>query len=102
MPPLPARRMEPDPVPPLLWLGLAIVGFVAAYLVGWPAWEAYRSRDERDDNTERYLAWRGRADRAPRPSAREGMTGEERRRIYAGAALATAAALALFTFFATS
>lgn len=89
-------------MPPLAWLALAIVGFLAAYLVGWPAWESYRGREQRDDNTERYLAWRGRADRTPRPSAREGMTGEERRRIYAGAALAIGAALALFTFFGTS
>lgn len=89
-------------MPPLAWLAVAIVGFVAAYLVGWPAWEGYRSREQRDDNTERYLAWRGRADRTPRASTREGMTGEERRRIYAGAALAITAALALLTFFATS
>jgi hypothetical protein len=89
-------------VPPLLWLGLALAGFVAAYLVGWPAWEAYRSREERDDNTERYLAWRGRADRSPSTSTREGMTVEERRRIYGGAALAIGAALALFTYFATT
>jgi hypothetical protein len=89
-------------MPPFAWLALALVGFVAAYLVGWPAWEAYRSRDESDDNTERYLAWRGRADRSGRASSREGMTVEERRRIYGGAALAVGAALALFTFFATS
>lgn len=89
-------------MPPLAWLAVAIGGFVAAYLVGWPAWEAYRSREERDDNAERYLAWRGRADRTPPMSAREGMTGEERRRIYAGSALAVAAALALLTFFATT
>ena len=89
-------------MPPLAWLAIAIVGFVAAYLVGWPAWEGYRSRESRDDNTERYLAWRGRADRTPRASTREGMTGEERRRIGVGAALAIAGALALFTFFATS
>jgi hypothetical protein len=89
-------------MPPLLWLGLALAGFVAAYLVGWPAWEAYRSREQRDDNTERYLAWRGRADRSPSTSTGEGMTVEERRRIYGGAALAIGAALALFTFFATT
>jgi hypothetical protein len=89
-------------MPPLAWLAIAIVGFVAAYLIGWPAWEGYRSRESRDDNTERYLAWRGRADRTPRASVREGMTGEERRRIIGGAALAIAGALALFTFFATS
>jgi hypothetical protein len=89
-------------MPPLAWLGVAIVGFVAAYLVGWPAWRGYRSREARDDNTERYLAWRGRADRTPRASTAEGMTGEERRRIYVGAALAIAGAVALVTFFATS
>ena len=89
-------------MPPLAWLAIAIAGFVAAYLVGWPAWESYRSREHRDDNTERYLAWRGRADRTPRASTREGMTNEERRRIYTGAALAVGAALALFAFFGTS
>ena len=89
-------------MPPIVWLALAIVGFVAAYLVGWPAWEAYRSREQRDDNTERYLAWRGRADRTPRASTREGMTREERRRIYGGAALAIGGAIALLTFFATT
>ena len=89
-------------MPPLAWLAIALAGFAAAYLVGWPAWEGYRSRETRDDNAERYLAWRGRADRTPRSSTREGMTGVERRRIYAGAALAIAGALALFTFFATS
>ena len=89
-------------MPPIAWLALSLVGFVVAYLVGWPAWDAYRSREQRDDNTERYLAWRGRADRTPRASTREGMTGEERRRIYAGVALAVGAALALFTFFATT
>ena len=88
-------------MPALAWLGLAVAGFMAAYLVGWPAWRAYRSREQRDDNTERYLAWRGRADRTPRASTREGMTGEERRRLYAGAGLAVAAALALVAFFVT-
>ena len=89
-------------MPALGWLGLAVVGFVATYLVGWPAWRAYRSRESRDDNTERYLAWRGRADRRPRASTREGMTGEERRRLYAAAGLAVASTLALVAFFFTS
>jgi hypothetical protein len=89
-------------MPPLVWLGLALAGFAAAYLVGWPAWEAYRSREQRDENTERYLAWRGRADRLASTSSGEGMTVEERRRIYGGAGLAIGAALALFTFFATT
>lgn len=89
-------------MPTLAWLAIAIVGFVAAYLIGWPAWEGYRSRESRDDNTERYLAWRGRADRTAPASVREGMTGEERRRIVVGAGLAIAGTLALLIFFATS
>ena len=54
-------------MPPLAWLFIAIVAGVAAYLVAWPAWQASRARDARDTNTERYLAWRGRATRAPPP-----------------------------------
>ena len=87
---------------PLAWLAVAIAAAAAAYLVGWPAWIGYRSRESRDDNTERYLAWRGRADRTPRSSTREGMTGEERRRIYVGAGLAVVAVIGLVAFFATS
>ena len=86
---------------PLLWLALAIAAGVAAYLVGWPAWSGSRSRDRRDLNTERYLAWRGRAVRG-RPPAREGMTGDERRRVYLGAALAIVAVASLLAFFVTS
>ncbi len=89
-------------MPPLAWLAVAIVAGVAAYLVGWPAWRGYRSRETRDDNTERYLAWRGRADRVPSTSMREGMTSDERRRIYAGAALAVIAVVGLLAFFAGS
>lgn len=88
-------------MPPLAWLALAIAAGIGAYAVGWPAWIGYRRRDRRDSNTERYLAWRGRAVRG-QPSAREGMTGEERRRVYIGAALGIVAVLALFAFFATS
>ena len=88
-------------MPPLAWLALAIAAGIGAYVVGWPAWIGYRRRDRRDSNTERYLAWRGRAVRG-QPSAREGMTGEERRRVYIGAALGIVAVLALFAFFATS
>ena len=89
-------------MPPLVWLGIAIVAGILAYLVGWPAWTAYRGRETRDLNTERYLQWRGRADRASTTSTREGMTGEERRRIYAGAALAVLSSIGLLAFFATS
>ena len=90
-------------MPPIAWLIVAIVASVAAYLVGWPAWRASRQREARDLNTERYLAWRGRA--APpgsRASAREGLTGEERRRIYLGVALAVIAVVGLLAFFATT
>jgi hypothetical protein len=89
-------------MPPLAWLAVAVAAGVTAYLVGWPAWQGYRARESRDDNTERYLQWRGRADRRSSVSTREGMTGEERRRIYAAAALAVASVAALLAFFATS
>lgn len=88
-------------MPPIAWLVVAIAAGVTAYLVGWPAWQAYRSREARDTNSERYLAWRGRAVRGQR-SAREGMTGEERRRIYAGAVLGVLVVMALIGFFTTS
>jgi uncharacterized protein YbaA (DUF1428 family) len=87
-------------VPPLAWLVVAIAAAVAAYAVALPAWQAYRAREARDTNTERYLAWRGRSPRGA--SVREGMTREERRRIYGGAALGVLAVVALVAFFATS
>lgn len=89
-------------MPPLAWLALAIGAGAAAYLVGWPAWQGYRARETRDLNAERYLQWRGRADRRSTTSTREGMTNEERRRIYAGAALAVLASVSLVAFFVTS
>ena len=89
-------------MPPLVWLIVALVAGAAGFLVGWPAWQSYRSRDARDLNAERYLAWRGRTVRGQQSSVREGMTGEERRRIYAGAALGVLGALALLGFFVTS
>ena len=87
---------------PLVWLVIAIVAVAGAYLIGWPAWRSYRSRESRDLNTERYLQWRGRASRPSSGSTREGMTGEERRRVYVAAALAALAIVALIAFFATS
>ncbi len=84
-----------------LWL-IGTLGFGgAAYLVGWPVWTGYRGREARDLNAERYLAWRGRADRTA-STTREGMTGEERRRLYIAAALAAAALVCLFAFFMSS
>jgi hypothetical protein len=87
-------------MPALAWLVVAIAAGMAAYFVAWPSWQAYRARDARDTNTERYLAWRGRASPAG-ASTREGMTGEERRRIYLGVGLAMLAVAALVAFFAT-
>jgi len=89
-------------MPPLAWLAIVVVAAALAYLVGWPAWRSYRSREARDLNSERYLAWRGRTPRGSRATVREGMTGDERRRIYAGAALVVLALVALVAFFATS
>jgi hypothetical protein len=89
-------------MPPLVWLAFAVLAAAGAYLVGWPAWRAYRSREARDLNAERYLAWRGRAPRGRQSSTREGMTGEERRRLLAAAALGAAALAALVAFFVTS
>jgi len=86
---------------PLIWLGVAVVAAVAGYAVGWPAWRSYRGRDARDLNAERYRAWRGQAVRGA-PSTREGMTGEERRRVYAGATLGVVAVAALVAFFLAS
>lgn|GEM_PF-3107074 len=81
-----------------LWLLGTVGALGAAYLVGWPAWMRYRQRDAGDTNTDRYLAWRGRAVRsAGRP--REGMTGEERRRIYLGVGLGVVAVFCLVGFF---
>lgn len=84
-------------MPALAWLIVAAVAGIGAYLVGWPAWTQYRGRDASDANSERYLAWRGRAPRGPRP--REGMTMDERRRVILGAGLGALAVVALVAFF---
>lgn len=86
---------------PLVWLAVAVAAAFAAYLVGWRAWRGYRSRETRDLNTERYRAWRGNSVRG-RPATREGMTGEERRRVYAAAVLGVVAIVALVAFFLAS
>ena len=84
----------------MLLIGALLAG-LGAYLVGWPAWTSYRSRDARDLNAARYAAWRGRAGEQ-RLSAREGLTGEERRKLWVAAALAVIAVACLIGFFAVS
>jgi hypothetical protein len=86
----------------LIWLVIAAAAGGAAYAIGWPAWRAYRSREGRDLNAERYLAWRGRASRAPSASMREGLTRDERRRLWAAAALGVVGVISLVVFFAVS
>jgi len=82
------------------WLIGAAGACAGAYLLGWPAWTSYRAREARDLNAERYLAWRGRADRTGAGSTGEGLTGEERRRLWLAAALGLAALACLVAFFA--
>ena len=98
---MPTRRAT-DRVPPLVWLIITFVAGAAGYLLAWPAWQSSRSRGTRDLNTERYLAWRGRAVRGQQPPDHEGMTADERRRFLAGVALGVIGVLALVAFFATS
>jgi len=81
-----------------LWLVAAAVAAIGAILVGWPAWSEYRAREQRDLNTERYLAWRGRAAPAS-ASTREAMTRPERRRLWVAGVLALAAVFCLVGFF---
>ncbi len=85
-------------MPPLAWLALAVLAGIAAPLIGWPAWRSYRARESRDLNTERYRAWRGNSVRGRAPTS-EGMTVEERRRIYGGGVLGALAVIALVAFF---
>lgn len=88
-------------MPPFAWLAIAVAAGVGAYVAGWPAWRSSRARQTRDLNAERYQAWRGRAVR-PGSAPREGMTRDERRRIYAAAVLTALAVAALIAFFLTS
>ncbi len=80
-----------------IWLLAAVVAGAAAYYIGWRAWDSYRHRDVLDANTDRYLAWRGRA-AAPSNRPPEGMTGEERRKIYIGIGLGIVAVACFFVF----
>jgi hypothetical protein len=87
---------------PLLLLLGAVLAAAGAYLVGWPAWTSYRQREARDENAERYLAWRGRASSPGSGSLSEGLTGAERRALWLAGILALAAVACLIGFFATT
>ena len=87
---------------PLLWLAGGVIAGAAAWAVGWPAWRAYRARESRDLNAERYLAWRGRAPRGGIGSMSEGFTLAERRRLYLAAALFPLAVVFVIIFLMVS
>ena len=79
-----------------IWLVAAAAAGIGAYLVGWPTWSSFATRRRRDLNTERYLAWRGRAGERP-PDPR--LTNAERGRLLVAGGLALAAAFSLVGFF---
>jgi len=86
----------------LVWLAGAMLAGAAAVTVGWPALRDYRTRESRDLNAERYLAWRGRAPRGSASSMSEGLTLAERRRLYLAAGLGLLALICLMALFAAS
>ena len=69
---------------------LAVAAVAAGVVIGLPAWRSWQGRAEQDRNSERYLAWRGRADRTGGGSAQR-MTTDERRRIGLAAGLVAVA-----------
>ena len=79
-----------------IWLVVAAGAGIGAYLLGWPTWSSFVARRGRDLNTERYLAWRGRAGERP-PDPR--LTDAERRRLLIAGGLALAAVFSLVGFF---
>lgn len=79
---------------PAALLTIALVAGGIGLAIGLPAWRSWQTRAEADRNTERYLAWRGRADR-PTAGPGQGMMAVEKRRIAAGAALGILALICL-------
>ena len=77
------------------WLLGAIVAGAGSYLAGWRAWRDARTRQAGDLNAERYLAWRGRAERP----IQGGPTRAERRRLVVAALLGLVALFCLVGFF---
>lgn len=77
------------------WLIGALAAGVGATMLARPAWGSWQARRRRDLNAERYLAWRGRADRRP---VDDSLTGAERRRLWIGAVLGAVALFCLVGF----
>lgn len=75
-------------------LGAALAG-AGSLLAGWPTWSASRARRSRDLNAERYLAWRGRAERRVATS----LTRRERQRLVVAGLLALVALFCVVGFF---
>jgi hypothetical protein len=75
------------------FLAVALVTGAAGLAVGLSPWRSWQARAARGRNAERYLAWRGRADR---PDVEvQSMTTAERRRIAAGASFMAVAIVCL-------
>ena len=79
-----------------IWLVVATAAGIGAYLLGWPTWSTCVARRRRDLNTERYLAWRGRAGERP---ADPRLSDAERRRLLVACGLALAAVFSVVGFF---
>lgn len=77
------------------WLVGAALAGAGSYLAGWRTWRDSRLRQVRDLNAERYLAWRGRAERP----AQRGLTQAERQRLVVAGVLALAALFCVVGFF---
>ena len=77
------------------WLVAAALAGAGSYLAGWRTWSDSRARRVRDLNAERYLAWRGRAERP----VQRGRTQAERRRLLVAGVLALVALFCLVGFF---
>ncbi len=75
-------------------LGAALAG-AGSILAGWPTWSAARARRSCDLNAERYLAWRGRAERR----VETGLTHRERQRLVVAGLLALVALFCVVGFF---
>ena len=85
----------------VLWLLAAVVVGVSGGMIGWPAWRGYQARHGGDLNSQRYLAWRGRASRSSQ-SAKVGPSVGERRRLLISGILLLAAAGCLIVYLTVS